>query len=264
MRLERKINCQVSGSAPTRTSGNATPRLEFPFGGETPAHAHLKRLALLWAQGNGYTACGFEVTLPRSRYRADLAAYRCRRNEVGWTAIFECKRDLGDLRRDNGSTAITRERLEKVYQRRLTLEKNLRIHYPLLRGADSLFAEFDSYNFGAIKHRAYARVVRELSALQTRLFDCTKFEKLIRYGCANLYYLVLPNELFREPEVPVGWGALVDFGGELVLMRKPVWHEIAPEIRLGLLQRIAAAGTRVLNRQAEVTLDQILSARNQS
>lgn len=49
-----------------------------------------------------------------------------------------------------------------------------------------------------------------MQALQNRLFDCTKFETLIRYHCTNLFFLVLPNELFREPEIPIGWGALVE------------------------------------------------------
>jgi hypothetical protein len=232
--------------------------------GETAAHAHLKRLALLWAQAHGYSACAFEVSLPHCRYRADVASYRSQPDEIGSTAIFECKQALVDLRRDNGSTAATRERLEKTYRRRQVLEKNLQVHYPQLRIADSLFSEFDSHDFAAIDHKAYSRVLRELSALQNRLFDCTKFEKLIRYRCANLFFLVLPDELFRESEIPIGWGTLVESNGALALMRKPVWQESAPENRLRLLQRIATAGTRMLNRQLEITFDDVVGVRCRS
>src|SRR5258708_578557 len=80
-------------------------------GGETAAHARLKRLALLWAQAQGYSACATEVSLPRCRYRADMAAYRSQPNEIGTTAIFEAKQALVDLRRDNGSSAEKRARL---------------------------------------------------------------------------------------------------------------------------------------------------------
>jgi hypothetical protein len=235
--------------------------------GETAAHARLKRLALLWAQAQGYSACAIEVTLPPAmagRYRADIAAYRPGRNQIGSTAIFECKQALVDLRRNNGSTVVTRERLQRVYRRRGVLETNLRVHYPSLRIADSLFAEFDSHDFAAIKHCGYTRVLRELTALQKRLFDCTKFEKLVGYGCANLFYLVLPEELFRESEIPVSWGALVESNGALALMRRPVWHEAKPENRLRLLQQIAAAGTRVLNRRLEITFDDVNAARCRS
>src|SRR5438270_13856700 len=193
--------------------------------GETAAHAGLKRAALIWAQARGYSACAFEVQLPRCRFRADLAAYRPNKKEIGTAAIFECKQAFPDLRRDNGCSAVTAKRLEKVFQRRQVLEKILRIHYPALRIPDSLFSDFDSHNFAAIEHRGYARVLRELTALQNRLFDCTKFEKLLRYRCANLCFLVLPDELFRESEIPVGWGVLIESDGALVLARKPVWQE---------------------------------------
>jgi hypothetical protein len=95
--------------------------------------------------------------------------------------------------------------------------------------------------------------MRELKALQNRLYDCTKFDKLIHYRCANLFFLVLPKELFRDSEIPIGWGALVESDGALTLMRKPVWQETAVDNQVRLLQRIAMAGTRALNRQLEIT-----------
>jgi hypothetical protein len=225
--------------------------------GETAAHARLKRLALVWAQQNGYSACALEVSLPRCRYRADLAAYRPEGRESSVTAIFECKQALVDLRRDNGCTSTTTRRLEKVHERREILERNLRVHYPALRAGDSLFAEFDSHNFEAIEHRGYKQVVRQLRALQNQLFDGTKFETLVRYRCANLYFLVLPNELFRESEIPIGWGALVQSNEDLILARKPIWHQTEQKHQIAFLQRIARAGTRALNRTLNISFDDV-------
>lgn len=228
--------------------------------GETARHSRLKRLAFLWAQAHGYSACAMEVTLPQCRYRADVAAYRPQPKKIGSTAIFECKQALCDLRRDNCHSNTARERLEAICHRRQILETRLRVHYPNLRNGDSLFPEFDSHDFTAIGHRGYARVLCELKAQQNRLYDCTKFDKLIRYRCANLYLLVLPMELFRDSEVPVGWGALVESDGAFTLMRRPVWQETTPENRIRFLQRIAAAGTRAFNRQLEITFDEIVAA----
>ena len=123
-----------------------------PRRGETATHLRLKRLALLWAQANGYSACAAEVTLPQCRYRADAAAYRPQRGQPGVTAIFECKQARTDLRRDNCRGDATRERLRSVSRRRQVLEKHLRIHYPTLRTGDSLFPEYDSHDFSAIGH----------------------------------------------------------------------------------------------------------------
>jgi hypothetical protein len=229
--------------------------------GETAAHRHLKRLAVLWAQAQGYSACAAEVTLPQCRYRADVAAYRRQSNGAPITAVFECKQALHDLRKDNCSTTATSARLETVFRRQRILEKHLRVHYPNLRSGDSLFPEFESHDFAAIGHGGYTRVTREMNTLKKRLYAGTKFETLVRYHCANLFFLVLPNELFNEPQLPASWGALVECDGCLVLRRKPVWHETSTECRLRFLERIAIAGTRQLNRQLEISFDEIVSAR---
>jgi hypothetical protein len=227
---------------------------------ETEAHVRLKRLSLLWAQANRYTACAAEVSLPQCRYRADVAAYRSRAREQTVTAIFECKQALPDLRRDNCESSTTRERLRSLSHRREILEKHLRVHYPTLRTGDSLFAEYDSHDFDAIGHRGYRRVLRETTALQNRLYGGTKFECLVRYRCANLFFLVLPNELFRDAETPAGWGVLVEMRGSLDLIRKPAWHDNLEEARVRLLQRIAVAGTRQFNRAFAITRDEIVAA----
>ena len=190
-----------------------------------------------------------EVNLPRCRYRADVAGYRSVPKQIGSTAVFECKQALCDLRRDNCHSETARLRLEAIYNRREVLEARLRTHYPNLHNGDSLFPEFDSENFSTIGHRGYARLTRELAALQTRLYDCTKFEKLIRYRCANLFFIVLPEQLFCESEVPVGWGALVESNDTLAVVRKPIWHDATAANRLHVLHRMAVAGTRTLNRQ---------------
>jgi hypothetical protein len=190
-----------------------------------------------------------EIILPECRYRADVAGYRPHPKQIGSTAVFECKQALCDLRRDNCHTVSARRRLEAICERRQFLEAHLRTHYPNLHNGDSLFPEFDRENFSAIGHRGYARLIRELRALQNRLYDCTKFEKLIRYRCANFFFIVVPQELFRESEVPVGWGALVESKDALTLMRNPGWHDAAVDARIRLLHRIAVAGTRKSNRE---------------
>jgi hypothetical protein len=217
--------------------------------GETERHARLKRLAFLWAQAQGYSACAMEVSLPKCSYRADVAACRLAPKRIASTAIFECKQALCDLRRDNCQSDAARQRLEAICARRQLIETRLRTHYPNLRNGDSLFPEFDPPDFTVIGHRGYARVLRQVRVLQNKLYDCTKFDKLLRYRCANLYFLVLPKELFRDSEIPVGWGALLESHGALTLTRKPIWHETAEEDRVQLLHRIAVAGTRFLNRQ---------------
>ena len=107
--------------------------------GETTQHARLKQLAFIWAQTHGFSACAMEVTLPRCRYRADVAGYRSVPKQIGSTAVFECKQALCDLRRDNCRSESAHWRFEEICNRRQVLEARLRTHYPSLHNGDSLF-----------------------------------------------------------------------------------------------------------------------------
>lgn len=235
---------------------------------ETETHFRLKQLAFLWAQAHGFSACAMEVGLPKCGYRADVAAYRRKAShgtqarltrslgcQPGESAVFECKQTICDLRRDNCHSEAASRRLDAICKRRHVLEERLRTHYPTLRNGDSLFPEFDIENFNAIGHRGYARLIREVRALQNQLYDCTKFEKLIRYRCANLFFIVLPEQLFCESEVPVGWGALIESNRTLTLVRTPMWQQVPAENLAYVLHRIAVAGTRNWNRQLQLDRD---------
>jgi hypothetical protein len=95
--------------------------------------------------------------------------------------------------------------------------------------------------------------------LENRVHGKTKFEKLIRYQSANLFYLVIPEGLIEAHEVPVAWGVLTADGCRLQgrcedesppvlrLIKKPQWIEAPPLARLDLVQRIAASATRRVN-----------------
>lgn len=227
--------------------------------GETAAHAGLKRLALVWAQANAYAACALEMRLPKSRYRADVAAFRAAPPECA--AVFECKQALPDLRKDSRIAAQTRDRLMTVSRRLAVLQHHLRIHYPNLRAGDSLFPEFDSHRFDAIEHRTYRRVLVQLEALQTQLRAGTKFEKLVRYHCANVFYLVIPHALDRVCEAPVGWGVLTESDGELRLLRRPLFQETSAACRRLFLERIAACATREYNHKLGITFEEVCQKR---
>lgn len=236
---------------------------------ESAAHLRLKRLALFWAQKQGYRSCAYEVGLPNSRYRADLAAYMPARERVGGimrpaigaTAVFECKQARSDFLKDSRSERATAAELAALHERRAALELQLRIHYPTLRVNDSLFQDYQSSDFGALEHENYRRLLARIALLQRRLFRQTKFDVLMRARCGNLFYVVADEGIFRPHEIPVGWGLLVRRDDELELAAKPIWQELAEHERLGLLHRIAAAGNRALNREAGIQFEAILEAR---
>lgn len=218
-----------------------------PPSGETAAHQHLKQLAVAWALAHGYMAVATEVRLPRSSFRADVVGYRRQRGTTGLgeTAVFECKQSRSDFLKDSHSRTAVLTKLAELDQRRRRLEQLLRLHYPSLRKGESLFAEYDAVDTTALEHRGYIRLLREIARWQRRRFGSAKFDRLVRYRCANLNYLVLEPDLLTPPEWPVGWGILIREDDRLVLAQRALWQPVAEADRLWLLERIARAATRL-------------------
>ncbi len=243
---------------------NLLKSLKFPgytgamHRGETARHARLKALALGWAQARGFAIAATEVRVPRSGYRADVAALG--RGRDGRSAVFECKQARADLLKDAHAEAATRGRLAELLARRRTLEELLAVHRPDLRRGEALWPEYDAWDFSALEHRAYREVLEELATCQRRLHRGTKFAKMFRYRCADLLYLVVEDDIFAEAEIPAGWGLLVRVpaatgegaGETLRLARAPARLDAGPDQRAALLESIALAATRAVHRVAGV------------
>lgn len=217
--------------------------------GETAAHARLKQLALDWAAANGFPIAAPEVRLPRSGFRVDVAAYRpARRDAAVATMVFECKQARADLLKDSRAEQPTRHKLAELLARRAKLEEMLGEHRPDLRRGESLFPEFDAFDFSTLRHETYAAVLAEIAQLQARSIHGVKFDRMFRYQAADLLYLVAEDGIFAADEVPAGWGLLVRRDEALVLTRQPVRLLPTPEARSQLLENIALAATRALRR----------------
>lgn len=226
--------------------------------GETESHHNLKRLAVIWAMAQGYRACALEVPLPRSSYRADVAAATDEvASDHGRTAVFECKASRPDLLRNTTKEAEARQRAEGLALRLASLRQMIGEHRPDLRRGESLFPEFDAVDLRGERHDTYRAVERELQAWQFKLLNGVKFARIYRYGLASVHYLVTEDEFLSLAELPAGWGWLVRKGTALQLSVKPTLAESSRETRIAFLERIARAGTRLLNEQLSIRRTQV-------
>jgi len=224
-------------------------------GGETLKHSCLKSLALAWARKQGMSIASPEVSFPHRRFRVDVAAC-CPARKVPSripsphitsvlkaAAVFECKQVRSDLIRDNKERLLLINRLKVLEARRLKLESLLQIHLPHLANGESLIPEFNCYRLRDYRHEGYRKLVKDIAAAKRGVLHGTKFDRLFSYRLANLHYLVVEDDLVESHEVPTGWGLLVRMGEELHLVSMPVWQDIAVDIQLIFLQRIAVRKT---------------------
>ncbi len=226
---------------------------------ESAAHLELKRLCLLWARSQGYRIAATEVSLPQYRFRLDVAAYRpgresfhaperkngtASRASLGYSAAFECKASRLDYRRDAASRSVLEEKIQKLHHRRLELERLLNLYYPSILNGDSLFQEYQTVDYTRPGHSEYGETLKEIGQLNGQLIANTKFDKLIRWGAANLFYVVAEPDAVQPHELPPGWGLLLRKQDQLEVITKPIFQTIAESERLSLLHRIAITATR--------------------
>ncbi len=214
-------------------------------GSESEAHRNLKRLALAWARARRLKLAAPEVRLPRSGYRADVAAATPRALSDGaFTAVFECKASRSDFLRDSAVETGAAERIAALSARLMELRALIAAHRPDLRRGEELFAEFDAHDLRGLKHDTHDRLEAELRIAQAKLHEGTKFAKLARWRAASLLYVVAEEGILRAHEVPDGWGLLVRRGEELEPVLRPCLNPTTVAERVALLERIAARGAK--------------------
>lgn len=210
--------------------------------GESAAHRELKRLAVGWALGQRLALFGTEVRLPRSGYRADVAAATPRvLSPAACTAVFECKAGRADFRRDAADEIESAREARDLRVQLLALREAIGGHYPDLRRGEELFPQFDAIDLRGLRHRRHDQLTRRLRAAERRCLEGTKFARLARWRAASLFYLVTEPGLVAPDEVPEGWGWLERAEGVLVLRMRPCLHATTPEERVAFVERIAAA-----------------------
>lgn len=215
--------------------------------GETERHRELKRLALAWARTRGLDLAAAEVRIPRSGWRADVAAAG---GKDGPCALFECKQSREDLRRDAHDEAAARARWEELTRRARALDELLATHCPALRRGEALWPEFDTWDFSGLRHRGRRALAVAREAAERRVRDGTKFSRLRRYHAADELYLVVEPDCFAPADLPAGWGLLVRSGGSgsgaasLRLERAPEPLAAAPGQRAALRAAIERAAGR--------------------
>ncbi|MFT3867768.1 MAG: hypothetical protein QM715_04630 [Nibricoccus sp.] len=214
--------------------------------GETAAHRELKKLAFEWARDHGFPIAACEVRIPASGYRADVAACSlAQKDGERAVALFECKQCRSDLLRDKADEAKVRAQTVEISQRLSALRTLVAEHRPDLRRGESLFPEYDDYDFRGLRHEALHGLEKEMETLQKKILNSVKFSRLRRYEAATHLYLVTEGDILAEYEVPLGWGWLARRGETLECLLKPTRLSPTSKQTERWLEAIALAGTRV-------------------
>jgi len=150
----------------------------------------------------------------------------------GRSALVECRQSRADFLNHSFVEASGSVELAALEHRKRRMESQLGAHHPDLRGGETLFQEFDTFDLSNLQHEGYQRIRWEILRLRRGLESRSKFARMTRYRSANLCYLVARSEVCADHEVPEGWGLLLWDGKTSVAVGEESDLDPTPQLEL--------------------------------
>lgn len=209
----------------------------------------LKQAILGWLFGLAPSGIATQVPTRISKYQVDVAAFwsapekQLLRPEK--TLIVEIRDDREQCWPDCGDRDRLLRKLREKKDQKTKLEADIRENEPELKESDSLFEEYESWNYAGSVNQEYQRCLKQVEKIQHSLYKGSRFEQIRRGHVADLLYLAVPAGEVHADELAEGWGLLyIDAKRNVIEIKRAELQE-PPEInRLHLIQGLASAAMK--------------------
>lgn len=210
----------------------------------------LRRAAVGWLAAQNPTGLGVMVATRIARFQADVAAFWSRPMKLGdvrtlvpyKTAIVDVRRDRTQCWPDCARQAELLSLLRAEKEKREKLETEIRQKEPGLRRDDSLFADYQLWDYAASENRKYHKCLRDIEELERALYNGSRFERVRQARVADYLYLAVPAGEVHPHELADSWGLLyVNPDLTVTLIKEAENWECPLENKTRLVQNIAAA-----------------------
>lgn len=208
------------------------------------------RLAVLsWLYDRKPTGLALAVPTRFRKYQADVAAFWSlparRRPRPGMTAIVEIRLGRDHCWPDCSGKEELLKRLRELKIAKEKIEASIRATEPRLRDADTLFDEYQSWNYLGSANPDYQPCLRSIEKAEHALYNGSRFEQIRRALLAEYTYLAVPEGTVTPDEIAYGWGLLhVTADLRILTIKEAVRWECPEENKFHLVHNIAAASLK--------------------
>ena len=128
---------------------------------------------------------------------------------------------------------------------RCNLEAEIRRTEPGLKETDTLFADFDSWDYKKSANKAYRQCLKRIDELEYALYHGSRLDRMRAAKTASQLYLAVPENTVKPDEIADSWG-LVYVMPDLTfrLVKEPETWNCPEENMTHLAQNIAASALR--------------------
>jgi len=234
-------------SAAAQAALSAEPAIRKPAPPLRPFE--LKQAILGWLVALSPSGIGTQVPTRISKYQVDIAAFWSAPEKQllkpEKTMIVEIRDDREQCWPDCGDSDKLLRKLREKKDQKAILESVIRVNEPGLKESDSLFDEYESWNYAASVNQEYQSCLKQIEKIQHSLYKGSRFEQIRRGHVADLLYLAVPSGEVHADELAEGWGLLyIDSKHNVIEIKKAGQQEPPESNRLHLIQGLAAAAMK--------------------
>jgi len=209
----------------------------------------MRQTLLSWLYERQPAGIGLAVPTRFQKFQADLAAFwsmpGVRHPQPGKTLIIEIRLDRDQCWPDCSGKEELLASLRELKSRKEELESRIREREPGLRDGDTLFEEFQSWNYLGTTDPEYHKCLRAIEKNEYALYRGSRFEQIRRALLAEYTYLAVPEHTVSPEEIAHGWGLLyISRQMEVFTVKEAIRWECPLENKLHLIHNIAAANLK--------------------
>ncbi|QSH40350.1 hypothetical protein P0136_00115 [Lentisphaerota bacterium ZTH] len=207
---------------------------------------HLRQAVLKWLVGLSPAGIGVKVPTRIKKYQVEAAAFwSCQdklKKRAEKTLLVEVMHDRDHCWPDCSDLDTLLHNIRSLKEEKLRLEEVIRKEEPELKDRDTLFDEYQRWNYTASKNRQYQRCIKQIDRAHHSLYKGSRLELIRQAHVADYIYVAVPEGTIHPHELVDGWGLLyVKPDGEIIEEKKAQRQTCSAENRMHLIQNIAAS-----------------------
>ncbi|MCP3966390.1 MAG: hypothetical protein GY750_09570 [Lentisphaerae bacterium] len=206
----------------------------------------LRQAVLRWLVSRKPTGIGVKVPTRIRKYQVEAAAFWSVQDKLKKraekTALVEVCNDRDHCWPDCSDLDTLLRNIRELKEEKQQLEEIIRAKEPELKERDTLFDEFQRWNYSASRNRKYQKCIKQIDRAHHSLYKGSRLELIRQAHVADFIYVAVPEGVIHPHELVDGWGLLyITPNGEITEEKKAQRQTCSLDSRMHLIQNIAAS-----------------------
>jgi hypothetical protein len=214
----------------------------------TPALAPLKmkQAVLQWLAKQNPSGIATKVATRISKYQVDVAAFWSlpvgMRRRIEKTVLVEIRNDRDHCWPDCSNRETILKKIRELKSEKASLEKIIEKTEPQLKASDTLFEEYECWDYEKSQNHDYHKCLNDIESLQHSLYKGSRLELIRQSQTADFIYIAFPEGTIHADELIDGIGLLaIKDNLEIEEIKTPDALICKAESRSHIVQNIAIA-----------------------